>query len=237
MTSINPISIKHAKTLTVLTDTLVAQSLITEADSDRIRRQYHWDTLVPDLMPNAEARALTQRFMTARTQGQVVVHRRSSFGRDMMGRPVGQCYFNAEREYKQSKNRIAYVLTSMGGKNSDGFFCFMPHAINYDAKTGTYYDTTDLPNNPLGTSYTAYLITDLCRQFYDDKKQKKGDLTTVKVMSLMGKGQGRALDQTFGSFVCLHFGGRLYTFTANDHQNQENTDAHYKTFAFAEVVA
>jgi len=147
------------------------------------------------------------RFLMANTNGLIKVHHRPKHNR-----PTKRCFRNAIDEHNETGNRVVYVITIADTLFGHSFISYIPHAINYDEKTKTYYDTTD---NSLPGTYVAYDVTD---KF----------LSKVKRMD--PRGQVR-IDLEVGGFSFLRSEDKVYAVEGKDTQNK------YSIWKQARVVA
>jgi hypothetical protein len=138
------------------------------------------------------------RFLVANTDGMIKVHHRPKHNR-----PPKRCFENAIDEHKKTGNRVVYAIVIADCLFGHHFISYIPHGINYDEKTKTYYDTTD---NSVPDTYTAYNVTD---KF----------VSIVKFMD--PRGQAR-IDVEVGGFSFLNSKGKVYAVEGKDTQNKHS---------------
>jgi len=143
----------------------------------------------------------------ANTNGLIKVHHRPKHNR-----PTKRCFRNAIDEHTQTGNRVVYVITIADTLFGHSFISYIPHGINYDEKTKTYYDTTD---NSLTETYVAYDVTD---KF----------LSKVKHMDPRGYAR---VDMEVGGFSFLRSEDKVYAVEGKDTENK------YSIWKQARVVA
>jgi len=138
------------------------------------------------------------RFLMANTGGIVKVHHRPKHNR-----PTKRCFRNAVDEHKETGNKMVYVITIADTLFGHSFISYIPHGINYDAKTNTYYDTTD---NSLTETYVAYNVTD----------------KFISIVKRMDPRRQARIDLEVGGFSFLRNENKIYAVEGKDTQNEHS---------------
>ena len=210
----------HNHTLANTLRTLVLAKVLRESDLKTIVDELHTDNLFrlgSDFLKDAEAR---KRVTNALAREAKVV---PVLSRGKEGRPCGECYTNAYKEFKETGNPIAYGWINGSTIVQDYFASYIPHAFNYDKETGQYYDTTNFITPARRTTTIAFLITDR--------------IQALATQDVTASTPARTLDATLGGWVFLSYKGKTYVLRGWHHPAPgEELVPHYKVMKYVTVL-